>query len=363
MRSWRRAVACLGLVGSMSSAGAQDIQAVDEGIVADPLRWMELVFTVVPQAPVEPALRAAAEEIAKAHKARLPGLLKTWLAQERAAMGSDAPPEQLSARLHARLANELALWRLRDGGRAFDDAWLALLERPQACRGLGKHGYYSDLVLLWQSAPASRRTALLDAERRLLEAWSADPPRVPPRPAPSATDALHTAIARAPIPGGGVRLPMPPILAANLFKDDVKIGELRGSVQCAVHQWGLRQALAQPGARRDQAWLAWRYAMLPRADLWYSQAEPEPDDGEYPKFAQHWQVEGRVMVELRLDAQGQPQPARVLSRAITVPGVRGVPPVAFETLLDERSIARAQRASAARTGAASPRIEIVWRLE
>jgi hypothetical protein len=349
------------LAGSFAAQG-QTLQDVDKTIAAEAMQWMDAVFAVAPEATIDAPLRAAAEDLARAHKARLPALIDAWLAQERAAGGPELKPDALRRQLLSRLTNELALWRLREGGKSFEDAWLAALAQPRLCQGQGGHTYYTDLVLLWQGVPEAHRPALLAAERRLLEGWAVDPPQPPPRPALDLRDTLRRAMADAP---GAAAPPMPPIVAMNLLRRGADDEQLHRAVRCAGFQWALQQTLAADGTPPAQAWLAWRYAMLPTADFWFSQPERDAKGGDYPPVAQRLSVEGAVTVELtaRDSADAAAPFARIASRNITVPGVRGVRPVAFETLLDAASLKRAATARIPADSRGRRRVEYLWRLE
>ena len=80
-----------------------------------------------------------------------------------------------------------------------------------------------------------------------------------------------------------------------------------------------------------------------------------------------FEIEGTVRVEVEVDAQGSLLSARIKERSIKVPGLHGARPVAFETALDEASLARARlawkRPPATTTEAGVKTLEFVWRLE
>lgn len=68
----------------------------------------------------------------------------------------------------------------------------------------------------------------------------------------------------------------------------------------------------------------------------------------YPTMARRFQVTGTTVIKRTLDAAGKVADARVTTRKITVPGIRGVRPVAFETAFDALA-----RSSALQSGASA----------
>jgi hypothetical protein len=335
-------------------------QLSDDRIVAELMGWMRAVFTLSPSTPLDPEVRAAASQMAQEHLERLPALFRTWLADP-----PDGATMSRSQQLHARAANELAVWRLQSAGPAHDSALLATMEQPNACRqvDLGE-SYFERLVLMWQSAPDEQRPTLLASEKMLLERWGL-PVELPPRPVPSATDALGHAIERLQTAGVRGAVPMTPVVATTLLKEGTPWRALTQRNGCAALQWWLRSELATAAGKRDAALLTWRYAMMPAADLWFPETASEAKkakESEYPTFARRWQVEGRITVEVGPDRDGTASASRIVARDVTIPGIRGNRPVAFETALDHASLARADALGNA-AHAAGRRVEFAWKLQ
>ena len=68
----------------------------------------------------------------------------------------------------------------------------------------------------------------------------------------------------------------------------------------------------------------------------------------YPTMARRFQVTGSTVIKRSLDAAGKVVDARVTTRKLTVPGIRGVRPVAFENTFDALA-----RSSALQPGASA----------
>jgi hypothetical protein len=351
----------LGVLVAPPEAQAQPLeQTSDEEIVDNIMVWMRAVFALSPSAPLDREIRDAASLMAEEHLERLPALFRTWLADE--PRGATMSRRQL---LHARAANELAVWRLQSAGPEHDSAWLATMERPTMCRqgGLGE-SYFERLALMWQSAPVEQRSTLLASENLLLKRWGL-PVELPARPVPSATDALGNAIERLKTTGARGPVPMPPVVATTLLKEGAPWRALTQHDGCAALQWGLLNELAAATGKRDAALQTWRYAMMPGVDLWFPETASAPkkaNDSEYPRLALTWQIEGRITVEVGPGRDGTGSASRIVARDIKVPGIRGTRPVAFETALDEASLARAD-ALDTQARAERRRVEFVWKLQ
>ena len=93
-----------------------------------------------------------------------------------------------------------------------------------------------------------------------------------------------------------------------------------------------------------QALQAWRYAVAPQAYelLDVPKVETTPSAKWYSSFTRRFEVEGDVTAEVDVDATGRVLSTSVVQRNIQVPGIRGVRPVAFETVLDDASRVRIQ---------------------
>jgi hypothetical protein len=213
-------------------------------------------------------------------------------------------------------------------------------------------------------------------EAELLRRFAAPRDAVPPRPIVPASERAEQLLQQ--IKSGGARpqVAMPPVLAAQLFGPDDSVDALGAESRCALHQWWLQNALRDASQQPDEAALVFRYAQLADA----SRLLPAPPatsadktqaqaDG-YPDLARAFIVQGRTVVEALVDEQGRLRRARVVQRDLTVPGIHGIRPVAFETTLDQASTERAKSVKFQQPDPAKPkggesaqRIEFVWRLE
>lgn len=167
--------------------------------------------------------------------------------------------------------------------------------------------------------------------------------------------------------------PMTPFLAGQVFARDRKPGKANRWEQCAKSQWWLASQLANNKMDRLAALTLYRYStmvdvheLVPPAVLQKAAtARPAKGEGEraYPPVAAYFGVEGSTLVQADTDDQGKFLRARVVSRKITVPGVRDNPPLAFETLLDAASLDYAEtRRRYPQDKAQTYRFEMNWRL-
>ena len=88
-----------------------------------------------------------------------------------------------------------------------------------------------------------------------------------------------------------------------------------------------------------------------------------PGPSAYPEFARRFDVSGVTTISRRFDAAGKPEHASVVARKITVPGIRGVRPIAFEDAFDAASVQHAFAEPVAKPGATPPKLfQMVWSL-
>ena len=271
-------------------------------------------------------------------------------------------------RLLARVANEFALWHLDTVGPAHDDALFTALRDGQPCRMRGQRTPYDFRVMFWQAVPPAQREALLAGERVLLQRWGEPRSGVAPLPDPLPQARVRTAVHAIRAGLSKHSRPLAPVLAWTLLQDTEETSAFDTAFQCALHQWWLQQDV-NPGAAVDQRLIDFRYGTLLTADRMLRGPAPRggspPESAEaYPAFARLWELQGSVAVELTLDAQGGVREARVVERRLTVPGIRGQRAVAFETLLDAPSLARARAMKHAPPTSAGPsRLRFRWSLE
>lgn len=368
------------LLCSATAAQTAPVSSATQQVLQDeaaPLNsWLALMFALPDGVSLDPPLRAAATEMAAEHRLRMSAVFTTWVSQERAASGASTIPAQTRLRLHRRLANEVALWKLSSFGPGLDQTLQAAFLKPGVCRDMGQQSFFADQMLWLQALPASQREVALLKERGLLNAWGTartslpDWPVLPPESVPKALAQLRSGTAR-------FDPALPPVLAARLLGDEeASLASLPWNERCALNQWWLRVALRKSVALRDQALVTFRYALMPLATEGWTGLASSAASGaataaqDYPPFASRHGVEGTITVQSVVDMEGRFQRATVVRREVTVDGIRGVRPVAFETVLDEASLARAARVAYPKKTAAQTKdglyvgsFEIVWKLE
>lgn len=336
-------------------------------------RWLRRELALPTAVHIDHDLRIALIALIEAHIERMRPVLRAWAAEEFGVV--DSLPSLLKAwrRIDARFVNEFALWRLPSPGPEYDAIWLRALQRPAACRSVNDGRLVSTQVAFMQAVPPAERKRLLDGERWLLAQWGRERPDLPQRPSVAQSELVDQATSQIRA-GLDLKWPaMPPALAARVLRDSV--GPLPPAEMCARDQWGLRLALTQGGSRDAQALVQYRYAVMPTVG---AMAPPPPDwlrsvddagPSSYPRLATYYGVEGRTTLEVQFDTAGHFVSARVVDRAISVPGIRDSRPVAFETVFDEASLARAaaiaypgQGSASAPSGDSRGRMDIIWKL-
>lgn len=365
VRAMARAGLCL--AGAFAAAaGAQGVagdKAVAEQLARLDARQFEL------PAALDAPLRQEAQELARAHLDRTRSHWERWVAEERSllAPGQD---QDVTRRLTLRAINEWMLVSIDSAGPAHDEAWLRAALAPRACY-LMPSTFFGRRMALIHAAPEQDRPVLLAAERELLGRWGQK--RQPPDWWPGALDtgAAQQALARL---RAGLTVdaePMSPLLAGMVFSRDRKEGEDDPWQRCGIGQWWVASQLARGQLTKPQALAALRrlhaYDALavgaPDSVLRAEAAHSRSQDLAYPPIAVHFEVEGRTMAEVQVDVEGRVLSARVIERALRVPGVRDNPPLAFETLLDGITL-RAARLRPFKPGLPGPqRVEFAWRLE
>ena len=359
---------------AVSPSSATDKVVEDEVALLDSA--LALAFELSDGVELDPALRAAANVIAAEHRSRMSAVFTSWVTQERAVIGASMPVNKLGDRLARRLFNEVALWKLSSFGPGLDQTLQPAFLKPGICRDMGKHSFFADQMLWLQALPASQREVALVKERELLNAWGTGRTSLPDWPLPQQEGMLQ-ALAQLRSGTASFDPALAPVLAARWLNDDkAAYASLPWNERCALNQWWLRVTLRKSAPLREQALVAFRYALMPSAlerwaDLTPAGAGgPAPASQEYPIFASMHGVEGTITVQSVVDVDGRFQRATVVKREVTVDGIRGVRPVAFETVLDEASLARAalvsypkKTAAQTKDGLYTGRFEIVWKLQ
>lgn len=360
------------LAGSLPALAAADRIARNNAAIAKELGAdLARVFVLPKELALDPALRAEAEAMGAAHLVRIKQLLPAWVDEERRLQTTPAEPASENAIHHAvfaRVLNELALWQVEPGDADYEQATLAALTgSPGVCKIQSDPRFqdFASRILRLQAIPPARRKAALDTERRLLARWGQPRASLPPWPVPLPQDAAMQAVEQ--IRRGGPRTTpaMPPALAYVLLAERKSYAELAADSKCQLQQWWLRASLAQ-GATPEAALGAFRYGTLISAtDRFVGAFEPAvADPGAepgYPKLAERFNATGVTIIKRPLDGAGKPGPVMIGERKITVSGIRGTRPVAFENAFDAVALHHARRYFDAQPSAI-PALELVWTL-
>jgi len=372
----------VGWMGSAAAAGVPAQPSEDDRAVASNLdkQLARIFYTLPKDIQLDPALRAASDKIAAEHVARMKAQFPLWVQEERRVqMGPDGKGklDGLLYAVMARMYNELAFWQLEPGDAAYERATLEVLKTsPMVCRTGDDPRFidFSGRILRIQAMPAAQQQAALANETRLLAQWGKPRPEALPRPALLPQDAAMATAAQ--LQAGGVRpaVAFPPTLGWAILSAHLPYDQMNRDARCALQQWALRNSLAQ-GQDAPVALNAFRYGMLEtvttrfgsqfEADEREASDDPKKEPTGYPKLAARFEATGRTKLSRRFDAAGKPTHAEVIERTITVPGIRGMRPIAFEDIFDARAVRQARQGAApGRPGTGpDPVVEMVWRLE
>lgn len=316
--------------------------------------------------PIDDGLRSGLEALAAEHRARLAELLATWARDEAPRIESGPHAEtDLQMRLFARYFNELSLWQLDTTGDDEDGRLLTVMKDPGTCRELqGPAGALGGLAQLLQRMNPTQREAALSAQRVLLARWGRHD-AAPARPDPSLQErALDAARRLRGLERAAEEPALPPVLAWALRKTPAP--SLNGRQElCALIAWHLKRASARAAPQTEQALLV-RFAFMDEAMGRVQALSPGQRKDGYPDAAARFGVQGEVTAkgQVRADGAGLEAP-RIAARRITVPGIRELRPVAFETWLDSASLARAALTppSGKQAPGAEGQIRFDWKLQ
>lgn len=376
--AWLGAAFCLAALQPVDSAAAPPAPTAEELLAAQDAElesrfaeWVKGTFEMPGDLELDEDLRQAALQLAREHQALIRAQGPVWMAQERAASGNvHLRGSALSQPLFLRAINELALWSVESGGQAQDEAWLKAVLAPTACRSIPV-AYFARRIALIQAAPVDVRPTLLAGERELLSRWGTKRQSLPPRPPAAQLEAAgrNIALLRAGLPVSAE--PMSPFLAARVFDRKPHTGSADRWELCARSQWWLASQLAGGKTDRAAALAVYRYSTMvnaydylpPEVEQKAAQDRQASDGTAYPPAAAYFNLQGVTTVQAELDDQGKRLKAQVVSRKLTVPGVRDNPPLAFETLLDAAALELAEKRVPAAARAAGFKIDLVWRLE
>jgi hypothetical protein len=354
-----------------SAAASQDAAS---SMAAQLMQWTRNLLALSPGLDVSPSTRSAIEAMARDHLARMEPVYRQWVGEERARLGKAATEGQVYLATVARFHDEVARWRLLPAGAAHDNPMRAAALKPAVCR---KGQTPMDAIAAAiDEVPDSQRAAVLAGERAMLARWgTSDSADLPPRPIPSARDEERSLLERLRRGEAIDASPLPPVVAGFAFMTDPSGAQAQA--RCALDQWWLANALRRPGANTDDVYLRFAYAGVLEA---FTRDQPIPlldtDEGPdgYPVIAQKVGLEGVIRVEIDTDAAGRFLRGRVIHRDLKASSLReGHRPLAYETLLDDASLARARTSwkpasPAAGSPASAPpktvaKIDILWRLK
>lgn len=340
-----------------AAASAPSITA-DEVMVLNQIFRSQVAprFTVLPDDQLDPDVRAAAEAMRDAHLPRVRALMDRWLLEEK----QQPNPQGALRRMSVRLVNEFALWGRDSTGPAQDAALAQALLIPGMCRPAGPKA--SELVMRLarlRSLPPDLRDEAIKAEGELLARWGQSRPV-------SDVDALpaEEMLLELRATGQAPKTPLPPVLAFFYLGDDDEHRRdpevADPAARCALHQW----AGANPAQFR--AAMAMQAADVVWADRRKAAAVTSEDD-PYPGLANHFGARGVITVHGEVDAEGRLVRAKVVKRAVEVPGIRDARPFAFEGVLELASLAKAREldwaAAAPKQGLKTVAREIAWSLK
>jgi hypothetical protein len=306
--------------------------------------FLEAGFRVPADLPVDADLRAAAQALSAAHLAKLKAELPAWVAQEQRSSSVPLGNNELQWRLYARFINEFALTRLESTGPDFDAAWLAGALKPRFCDLPPQLSFFAERTVMMQQVPKAQRAVVLEGERLLLQRWGTPRQGLPQPPSPSVDEQVASLIGS--IKAGAARpaVAMPPVLAnVHMNTSDAEPTD-RWQQRCMSAQWWLRLQPLDGEADRARALNGFRYAtLLLGSDMSRPPGKLPPDNAtDYPRMAASFGVEGLLRLLLRIDSKGKLQRAEVIQRDVSVRGIRGNPPVAFDNLLDQAALAKAK---------------------
>lgn len=365
--------ACISSVSAAPSTIDDENSAMTRVIVKEIGRS----FTLPKELKLDPELRKAGMLMSAAHLARMGELMPSWLEEEKRVQSSGtekANANEAFMAVMARMLNELALWQLEPGDANYEKATLEVLKSaPAVCETAGDSRFsdFANRMLRVQAMPAAQQQHALATERQLLERWGKPRPAPRPWPNPMPQDSAMASIAQ--IQAGGPRPPfaLPPHLASTLLAERMGYKKLAWEAKCSLQQWWLRVSLAQ-GAAPATVLSDFRYGTLitatERLGSNFDSDEDEtkteaPAKPAFPKLALRFDVTGVTTLTRHFDAAGKAAQVSVTGRKITVPGIRGIRPVAFEDTFDETALQYALKTSSDKLNTKETEFQMVWNLE
>ena len=382
-------LACVGaFAGCLATAGAapapKPAQVQADGADARMLREFNTIllraFALPKDLVLEPGLRAAADKLAAQHLDRMKAQLQVWIREERSAQqreGGQARPGEVFYPVGARLLNELAHWHLEPGDADYEKATLeAIKASPQVCNSSEIYGFidFSSRILRIQAMPPAQQQAALATESRLLERWGKPRQPAAPWPTPLPQEAAMEAVERLRAGGPRPALALPPVIAWQLLSERIAYDKMPVQYRCVFQRWWLLENLAK-GQPAAAVLNAFRYGTMVTATSRFGDFFDSPEDKQaeapptgapvFPSVAQRFEAVGSISVAREFDASGKTVRASVVERKITVPGIRGVRPIAFEDAFDAVSVQHVLKLRAPDTSKPAPEkvFQMVWSLE
>lgn len=375
MGGWKLGWRSLVLGGGMVVAGlaaanpAPQPAGPDADVVKQLVEWNVALVKLPDNMPIDPALREAAAQLAREHAQRVRRLAPAWIAEERAASNQPAlGGRQLVSALLTRSVNETAIASVESTGPEHDQAWMKAALAPLACDYQSPIPFLTRMMQI-QRAPVELRPALLAAETELLARWGTPRQDLGTRPSRADMDAADHAIAllRTGLPAATV--PMTPFLAVRVFALKRSPDRPTAWERCAKSQWWLQSQLAEGKVDPAQALRIYRYATMLDLSALIPPGYAVPPAGEqgdapppYPPAAGYYGISGVLTLRASVDEQGQPLTVQLVKRQVYGPGVRGNPPVAFETVFDAVAIDMAKRRSYPAGKKGVMQFDLAWNL-
>lgn len=351
----KTAIFVVGVVCSMVTGVRAQI-APDKALVDRLHAQLTTMFSLAELPPLDAELRRQGEAIAAEHLARMRPVIERWVARERTQVPPDAPEWTLNMHGFAWLVNEVVTWRAESLGAEDDRLRRRQMAVPGACRHAQDLEPFAFLIVQLQGLPAADRERALALERERLARWGAPRTALPRWPEPLPDVQLEQALTEARQAEGRIVPPMVPALANMLVRDPAQSPLADAATRCETVRWWLQRQGDEPAAL-DLA----RLALLPQPPA--PQVDRQRDDSGYPLVAARYGVQGRTTVTMQVDADGRVRDARVSDRALTVPGLQGQRPIAFETVFDALSLSRAAAMRIDDRRGQTHRVEFVWKLE
>jgi hypothetical protein len=363
-RACIRAVAMCAAMAFLPAAAADELGGTArQQALSNLTAWAEPAFTAPASLALDASLRREIDALVAELRARLPSVFSAWFDDELARSDPSKSSLALSMRLVARFVNVFARWQLDSAGEAHDRLTLRSLQDTGFCRAAKDLQPFAAWVVALQRLAPDERAKGLDALRTVMARWGQ--PRTPPeRPAASLQERAMAAVQRL----RGMDRPaaepaLSPMLAWNVLDD--KDTPLGANANCLLVNWELQREPTRSETAREQAELV-RYARLVDATtLHWPPSDNQRSKDDYPPTAARFGVEGEVQVRwpAHSGTAGANSP-QIVSRVVTVPGIRNVRPVAFETLFDAASLERAAKLPPLDNTNGKPReVVLKWKLQ